>query len=104
MKLLTEKIKKTIPPLYSQEKSEDPMVLVKFFTPWTCWTWYVIEMEEQEDGEVMFYGLVDGLEEELGYFLLSELESTTGPGGLRIERDLYFEPRPLSRIQGGTNE
>ena len=25
-------------------------------------------------------------------FLLSELESVTGPAGLKIERDLYFNP------------
>ena len=36
-----------------------------------------------------FFGLVDGLEAELGYFWLSELTGVRGPLGLPIERDLY---------------
>lgn len=35
--------------------------------------------------------LVDGHEAELGYWLLSELESVNGPAGLMIERDLYWD-------------
>jgi hypothetical protein len=36
-----------------------------------------------------------GHERELGYFSISELEEIRGPGGHRIERDLYWRPRPL---------
>ena len=68
---------------------------MKFFTPWTSWTWYGLEF----DGDDIFFGLVDGLECELGYFSISELESIRGPGGLRIERDLYFKPTPLKKLQ-----
>ena len=39
------------------------------------------------------------MEKELGYFTLAELESVTGPGGLKIERDLYFKPQPLSKFK-----
>jgi hypothetical protein len=49
-------------------------------------TWYATEF----DGEDLFFGLVDGLEKEFGYFSLSELESVDGPFGVGIERDLYF--------------
>jgi hypothetical protein len=94
MKLLTNELRRVLPALYSTENDKDPMALVKFFTPWTSWSWYATEF----DGEDTFFGLVDGLERELGYFSLLELESITGPGGLRIERDLYFEPTPLSRL------
>ncbi|AOQ24551.1 hypothetical protein MTAT_18940 [Moorella thermoacetica] len=94
MKLLTEELRKTIPPLYSTEHEDDPLVRVKFFTPDSNWTWYVLEF----DGEDTFFGLVEGFETELGYFSLSELESTRGPLGLPIERDLYFNPVPLSKI------
>jgi hypothetical protein len=41
---------------------------------------------------------VIGLEEEWGYFALSEMEAVRGPGGLTIERDLHFEPAPFSRV------
>jgi len=94
MKLLTEKIKKAIPPLYGPETEfgcKDPRFVCKFFDPCGSWTWYVLEGEELDDGDWRFYGLVDGFEKEWGYFLLSELESVRGPLGLGIERDMYFE-------------
>jgi Protein of unknown function (DUF2958) len=49
------------------------------------------------DSEDTFFGAVSGFEFELGYFSLSELEQTTGPLGLHIERDLYFKPTPQTR-------
>lgn len=94
MKLLPDDIRQTLPPRYSQEHEKDPLVRVKFFTPWTNWTWYAIEF----DGDDLFFGLVDGFELELGYFSLTELESVRGPAGLAIERDLYFTPKPLSHF------
>lgn len=96
--LLPDEIKATLPPLYSQEKVEDPQVVLKFFTPDSSWSWLVLEGQE-DDGDFRFFGLVDGHEKELGYFVLSELETTTGPMGLPIERDLYFKPQPLSKFK-----
>lgn len=98
MKLLTKEIEAKLPALYSQEGVADPMVVAKFFTPWSNWTWFAIE-GTREDGDVRFFGLVEGLETELGYFVLSELENLRGPHGLTIERDLYFTPCPLSAIR-----
>lgn len=100
MKLLTKELRAQLPPLHSQEKTEDPLVVAKFFTPWTNWTWYAIEF----DGEDTFFGLLDGQEKELGYFSLSELELTKGPFGLNIERDLYWRPVPLSKVRGQRGE
>jgi hypothetical protein len=96
MKLVTAEVRAALPPLYSQEMKPDPMAMVKFFQPWGSWTWYATEF----DGEDTFFGLVDGWEVELGYFSLSELEGVRGPGGLRIERDLYWTPKRLSEVQG----
>jgi hypothetical protein len=42
-------------------------------------------------------GLVIGHERELGYFSIAELEEVRGPMDLKIERDLYFEPKPVSQ-------
>ncbi|MEQ9617077.1 MAG: DUF2958 domain-containing protein [Phycisphaerales bacterium] len=95
MKLLTAELRRRLPPLRSAEREEDPIVQAKFFTPWSDWTWYVLEF----DGEDLFFGLVDGFEVELGYFSLGELESLRGPGGLTIERDRHFEPKPLSEVR-----
>src|SRR6266545_654014 len=95
MKLLTNELRKQLPPLYSQEQVADPMVICKFFYPDFSWTWYAIEF----DGNDLFFGLVAGFENELGYFSLSELESNRGRFGLPIERDLWFTPTPLSEVR-----
>jgi hypothetical protein len=95
MELLSKEIKEKLPKLGATENIKDPMVVVKFFTPWSNWTWYATEF----DGEDTFFGLVLGFEKELGYFSLKELESVRGPMGLGIERDLYFTPKPLSEIK-----
>lgn len=100
MKLMTKELERQIPELYSQEKVEDPLVRAKFFTPWANWTWYVTEYSAvAPDGvERLCFGYVDGLEPELGYFSLDELEEVRGPLGLKIERDLYWTPVPLSEV------
>ena len=95
MQLMTKELVKKLPALYSTEYVDDPLVICKFFTPRTNWTWYVTEF----DGKDLCFGLVVGLETELGYFSLSELEQVKGPWGLRVERDLYFDPTPLSKIK-----
>jgi hypothetical protein len=96
--LLPKEVADTLPPLYSTEKTPDPLVVVKFFVPWNNWTFYATEGSEEE-GDWRFFGLVDGHEKELGYFVLSELESIRGPGGLTIERDLHFKQEPLSKFR-----
>jgi hypothetical protein len=102
MKLLTEEIKKQLPPLYSQEQVEDPMVVVKFFTPDSSWTWFILEGSEQPDGDWMFFCKVVSHicpEGELGYVLLSQLEEVKGALGLGVERDLYFTSKPMSQCK-----
>jgi hypothetical protein len=98
MKLLTENIRQTLPKLYSQESEKNPVVHLKFFTPWTNWTWFATEGEPRGDNDFLFFGYVIGLEAEWGYFTLGELESVRGPAGLTIERDLYFTPEPFSKV------
>jgi hypothetical protein len=75
MELLPVELRKTLPPLYSQESCPTPIVHVKLFTPDSSFTWFVTEGAEQEDGDWLLFGFVIGLEEEWGYSLLSELAS-----------------------------
>ena len=103
MKLLTAGLRKQIPALYSQEKADPATVHAKFFCPWNNWTWFVTEGSE-EDGEFRFFGYVVGHEAEWGYFLLSELEGIRGPGGLTIERDLYFKSGPTTQVIPGYSQ
>jgi hypothetical protein len=104
MKLLTKEIRQTLPPLYAQEsKGGQAVVYLKLFTPDSSFTWYITEGSPITDDNGLevdfhFFGLVDGLEKELGYVALSELESARGPLGLPIERDLHWQPKTLEEI------
>lgn len=95
MQLLPKYITKKLPKLYEMERESNPKVSCKFFLPMTKWSWYGIEF----DGEDLFFGYVVGEYNELGYFRLSELNSVEGPYGLKVERDLYFNPQPLSEVR-----
>lgn len=113
MQLLTEEIQQQLPPLYSQENKEDPMVVCKFFDPVGSWTWCAIEGSPVDENgyfdtnnekvDFLFFGLVIGFEPELGYFSLKELQNAkqglTGLRALPVERDLYFTPCSLSEIK-----
>jgi hypothetical protein len=95
MQLLTNEIRRKLPPLDGQDgKGGKAVAYVKFFTPDSNWTWWATEF----DGEDTFFGLVEGQEKELGYFSLAELEGARGPMGLPIERDLHWTPRTLAEI------
>src|ERR1700736_1797976 len=97
MKLLTAELRAQLPPLYSQEKNQDPTVAAKFFCPWNNWTWFATEGEPDEE-DFRFFGYVCGHEEEWGYFVLSEMGEVRGRGGLTIERDIHFTPGPFSQV------
>ena len=92
--LMPAELADEIPALYATQNDDDPIARVKFFTPDSNWTWYVAELDPRER---LCFGLVDGHEREFGYFSLDELEEVRGPLGLKIERDLYWRPTPLSK-------
>jgi hypothetical protein len=102
MKLLTQKIIKALEksPLYSTDGVElkDKNVICKFFHPVAGWRWYVFEGNKLENGDWEFFGMVDGLEKELGYFTLSQLENAPKRFGLGVERDLSVFNEPYKNF------
>lgn len=94
--LIPESMRAQIPGLYATENESDPIAQIKLFTPDSSWSWFVVEFSPDER---LCFGLTIGHEHELGYFSLDELESARGPLGLKVERDLYFEPKPLSQCE-----
>ena len=104
MKLLTEELRKKLPPLYSQDgKGGKAIAYLRFFTPDSGFTWWITEGSPIKDGngnevDFHFFGLVEAQDKELGYVSLSELENVHGPMGLPIERDLHFKPTKLKEI------
>jgi hypothetical protein len=101
--LLPDELRKSLPPLYAQENVEDPIAHIRFFTPDSNWVWYATE-GSQEGDDFIFFGFVIGFEKEWGYFALSELTSAQGPSGLKIERDLNFQPIPLRQIDEDSSQ
>jgi hypothetical protein len=90
-----DELRPTIAKLYATEGEPDPMCQVKLFTPDANWTWYIIEW----DGDDLCFGFVVGLDQELGYFSLAEIDNVRGGLGLPVERDLYFTPCRLSDVR-----
>lgn len=114
-RLLDETTAKRLPPLYSNEAMGlNALAQVKFFS--SGWTWYASEASAVlPDGtykplseidpydpsveDVIFFGLVDGFELELGYFSLSELEGANEDTIATIQRDTNFSPTSLKDLQ-----
>ena len=101
-KLIPQTLLSDIPDLYETEGSLNPLCHVKLFIPNSNWTWFIIEFSKVDAKTC--YGYVQGIENELGYFTLEELESVHGPLGLAIERDLSFKPTLFSTIKKDENE
>jgi len=104
VKLLTKALRKKLPRLgaTNADRGDEAIVHTKFFVD--QWVWFVLEGEpvlydngEEEDFE--FFGLVDGLEVEFGYFTLKELKRVRGKQGLPIERDRHWEPKTLGEVK-----
>jgi len=93
MKLLTKELKEKLPSIEEAKKEDDPVVYVKYFHPLSNWTWFAAGFS---DGH--FWGLVDGDFMEIGLFSLEEMKSVK-VHGLGIERDLHFEPKPMSEVR-----
>lgn len=96
-KLIPQTLLSDTPDLYATEEEINPLCYIKLFTPDSNWAWYIIEFSKTDTNTC--YGYVQGLESELGYFALDELESIHGPLGLAIERDLSFTPTPFATIK-----
>ena len=97
MSLIAKDIVNKIPNLYETENQEEKICYVKLFLPNSNWTWYIIEIDKEDNNTC--FGFVDGVEQELGYFTLSELESVKGLFGLKVELDRNFKPTKLSKIR-----
>ncbi len=99
-KLMTREIGDKIPALYANEHVQNydsVLALAKLFSPYNGWTWYITEWQAETG---LCFGLVQGFEEELGYFSLDELAEVTVFGGVpAVERDLYWKPKTLGEIR-----
>lgn len=97
-KLLSEEAMSALPPLYSGEEAGlDAKAIVKIFHPLSRWTWYASEYDPRDK---LFFGLVVGLDVELGYFSYDELAGIGAAGRtLPVERDLHYIPETFRAIR-----
>ena len=96
MELLTARQRKALL-TNRRNRDQDYPPVVKFFNPCGASMWLCSELDP-EDGDTLF-GLADDGHgfPELGYFSLMEIAAIRVSFGLRIERDVHFEPtHPLS--------
>ena len=98
--LMARELGDTIPALYANEnvKNLDSVVAhAQLFSPYSNWTWYITEWQSETG---LCFGLVGGVETELGYFHLDELAEVTVFGSVpAVERDLYWKPATLGEIR-----
>ena len=93
--LLPYEVRRLLAPLHScKQASGEGIARIRFFAPWARWAWYIAEY----DGDDTLWGFVDAFKREYGYFVLSEIESLRGPGGLRVHRDRHFRPVRLGDL------
>jgi len=103
MKLLTKEIERQLPALYDTEhkKAEDVKIIVKFFIPFSQARWYATEFDPTE-GRFFGYVEIQPGGGELGYFMLSDLESVSKiPDQFPVARDIYFGKHYLSEVLAG---
>jgi hypothetical protein len=91
--------------MYSSEntKLENKKIVAKYFSPMSGWNWYVMEGEPQDDGDYLYFGLVQGYETELGYFTLHEMQNCVTDLGNGeklplIELDQWFKPTKVKEL------
>ena len=79
--------------------TEDFKPVLKLFDPYGPATWLVTEISDEDDGDMILFGLCDlGMgEPEMGYISLNELKSLKFVGRPRIERDRWFEANKTLR-------
>ncbi|MEP7166467.1 MAG: DUF2958 domain-containing protein [Candidatus Woesebacteria bacterium] len=98
MKLVSKELEALFAQVGSQENVADPIVIAKFFNPTGSGTWYATEYDASEGRFFGYVSIFGDWNDEWGYFSLAELQSYVGRLGLGIERDLYFTPKPFSKI------
>lgn len=96
LQLMTPELEARFAEIGSQENSENPIVVAKYFNPVGQGTWYATEYDPITK---IFFGYVSifgDWNDEWGTFALSDLEDLKLPLGMKIERDLYCGEKTIN--------
>ena len=99
MQLMTKAIQLALPTseMTDNVPSDELMAKVKYFTPDGNATWYGVAYDPDDRLLLAWCDLGLGYPE-LGFVSLDELEGIRGKLGLPVERDLHWQPVPLSEL------
>ncbi len=97
MELLPDELRSRLPPRYSQEADDEPVVYAHYFVPETASSWYVCE-GQPEGEDYLFFGFVSFQDANFRQFLLSELQAMRGPLGQPVKLDLTFTEGRLTDV------
>jgi hypothetical protein len=92
--LLTQELKDRFIKIWTQEDEADPIIVAKFFHPYSNRYRFAISYD---DTEQLFFGRVKWDYPELWYFNLQEMQSINIMW-LPLERDRYRIEKPLSEV------
>jgi len=95
MQLMTPSLEKEFKRIWNQQRSEDPLVVAKYFHPFSQRTRYATEYDPKTE---TFFGFVAGDYGERWYFNKKEMEKLLF-AWLHMERDKYWEPVLFSTIK-----
>lgn len=97
MKIITKAIEKAFAKQgnTSQKSMKDILIVMKLFNPTGAGTWYIYDKQD-DDVYWCFANLGDPAFAECGTVSMSELMELRLPFGLKIERDMHFEPLSMS--------
>jgi len=98
MQFLTKELLRRFEKIGSQEEVADPIIIAKFFNPIGAGTWYATEYDPELKTFFGYVSIFGDWNDEWGYFSLEELQNYRGNLGLGIERDLYFNEKPISQV------
>lgn len=70
-----------IPTMEEADSQNNPIVKLHFTNG--SWDWFVIGAKSLEDGDILFLGLVNGIEKELGFFSLKQIQNV----GAKLDED-----------------
>jgi|APSaa5957512622_1039677.scaffolds.fasta_scaffold221930_1 hypothetical protein len=98
MNLVTQEFEKLMAdyPPSSQDECDDPWVAAKFYNPAGPGIWLLMDYNPDTK---MAYGFIIGLGYNgPGFISMRELETIRFSDGIKIERDINFEPAELSNF------
>jgi hypothetical protein len=95
--LMTKEIEKKAQAQFKLADDMNQLVVVKLFIPIISdWKWYI--MNQNPENPEYLWGIVKGIDVEMGSMRLSELERMVFTCGINIQRDIAFNPIPAIEV------